>query len=152
VERLPGTRTPKPVWLWYSRTDIDSSDTDQLWQAFLRRFDLEHTFRFLKQTLGWTRPRIRTPDQADRWTWLILTAHTQLRLARHLTADLRRPWEKPATEPHRLTPGRVRRGFRRLHRKTAQPASAPKPTHPGPGRPPGTKNTHPAPRHTIGKG
>jgi hypothetical protein len=33
---------------------------------FLRRFDLEHTFRFVKQTLGWTKPRIRTPAAADR--------------------------------------------------------------------------------------
>ena len=31
------------------------------WQAFLRRFDLEHTFRFAKQTLGWTTPKLRTP-------------------------------------------------------------------------------------------
>ena len=31
------------------------------------RFDIEHTFRFLTQTLGLTRPRLRTGDQADRW-------------------------------------------------------------------------------------
>ncbi|WP_281353907.1 hypothetical protein [Amycolatopsis pithecellobii] len=34
---------------------------DRLWQIFLRRFDLERTFRFLEQTPGWTKPRIRTP-------------------------------------------------------------------------------------------
>lgn len=53
----------------------------------------------------------------DRWTWLVLAAHTQLRLARPLAADLRKPWERPA-KPGRLTPARVRRGFRRLHGKT----------------------------------
>jgi hypothetical protein len=152
VERLPGTRTPKPVWLWHSRTNLTPTSTNRLWQAFLRRFDLEHTFRFLKHTLGWTRPHLRTPDQADRWTWLILTAHTQLRLARHHTHDLRRPWEKPVTEPHRLTPNRVRRGFPYLHRKTSHPTHPPKPTRPGPGRPPDSRNTHPAPHHPIGKG
>jgi hypothetical protein len=99
VDRLPGDRYPKPVWLWCSTPEVTPSEVDRLWQAFLRRFDIEHTFRFLKQTLGWTRPKIRTPAQADRWTWLILTAHTQLRLARHLTEDLRRPWEKPAARP-----------------------------------------------------
>lgn len=150
VDRLPGDRDPKPVWLWYSRT-ITESTMDRLWRAFLRRFDLEHTFRFLKQTLGWTRPRIRTPEQGDRWTWLIITAHTQLRLARGLTADLRRPWEKPITEPRRLTPARVRRGFRNLRPKTALPASAPKPSHPGPGRPTGSRNKHRATRHDVGK-
>ncbi len=43
----------------------------------IRRFDLEHTFRFLKQTLGWTTPRVRHPEQADRWTWLAVAAFTQ---------------------------------------------------------------------------
>jgi DDE superfamily endonuclease len=151
VDRLPGDRHPKPVWLWCSTPDLAPADLDRLWQAFLRRFDLEHTFRFLKQTLGWTRPKLRTPAQADRWTWLILTAHTQLRLARHLAEDLRRPWEKPATKPGRLTPARVRRGFRNLRPKTALPASAPKPSRPGPGRPPGSRNKYHAPRHDPGK-
>jgi DDE superfamily endonuclease len=151
VDRLPGDRNPKPLWLWTSRTDLSAQEVDRYWQVFLRRFDLEHTFRFLKQTLGWTRPRIRTSEQGDRWTWLILAAHTQLRLARGLTADLRRPWEKPVTDPHRLTPARVRRGFRHLRRKTPCPASAPKPSRPGPGRPPGSKNRSIAPHPDVGK-
>ncbi|WP_457660037.1 transposase [Streptomyces anulatus] len=86
-------------------------DIDRCRQALLRRFDIEHTFRMLKQTLGWTRPRLRDSTAADRCTWLVLAAHTQLRLARPLATDLRRPWEKPAP-PHQLTPARVRRGFR----------------------------------------
>jgi DDE superfamily endonuclease len=151
VDRLPGDRHPKPLWLWCSTPEVDTADLDRLWQAYLRRFDLEHTFRFLKQTLGWTRPKVRTPAQADRWTWLVLTAHTQLRLARHLAEDLRRPWEKPATTPGRLTPARVRRGFRNLRPKTTHPASAPKPSRPGPGRPPGSRNKQQAPRHDPGK-
>jgi hypothetical protein len=117
-------------------------------RSCLRRFDIEHTFRLLKQTLGWTCPKLRTPEAADRWTWLILAAYTQLRLARQLAADLRRAWEKPAY-PHRLTPARVRRGFRHLRRQTAGPASAPKPSRPGPGRPPGRRNRRPTDRHDV---
>jgi hypothetical protein len=150
VDRLPGDRAPKPLWLWHSHPDAADLDVLQLFHAFLRRFDLEHTFRFLKQTLGWTRPRLRHPDQADRWTWLILAAYTQLRLARDLADDLRRPWEKPL-QPGRLTPGRVRRGFPRIHRITARPASAPKLSRPGPGRPKGIPNSSPAPRYTVGR-
>lgn len=150
VEHLPGDRDPKPVWLWSSATDATAGDVDRWWQSFLRRFDLEHTFRLLKQTLGWTVPKIRTPETADRWTWLTIAAHTQLRLARPLAEDLRRPWEKP-TPPGRLTPARVRRGFRNLRPRTALPASAPKPAHPGPGRPPGSRNRRPAPHHDVGK-
>jgi DDE superfamily endonuclease len=150
VERLPGDRKPKPLWLWHSNPDPSQLDLPRLFGAFLRRFDLEHTFRFLKQTLGWTRPRVRTPEQADRWTWLIISAYTQLRLARGLAEDLRRPWEAPLS-PDQLTPGRVRRGFPRIHRTTTRPAAAPKSSRPGPGRPKGSLNKHRAPRHPVGK-
>jgi DDE superfamily endonuclease len=150
VDYLPGDRDPKPVWLWFSRAGADPGEVDRLWQAFLRRFDLEHTFRPFKQVLGWTVPKIRDPAAADRWTWLIIACHAQLRLARPLAADLRRPWERPAP-PGRLTPARVRRGFRNIRAKTAQPAGAPKPGKPGPGRPPGSRNRRPAPRHDVGK-
>lgn len=116
--------------------------------GILRRFDIEHTVRLFKQTLGWTCPKIRTPEAADRWTWLILAAYTQLRLARPLAADRRRPWERP-DPADRLTPARVRRDFRRIRPQAACPARASKPTSPGPGRPPGRKNTRPTPRHDV---
>ena len=150
VDYLPGDRNPKPVWLWWSRTGASPGDVDRCWQSFLRRFDLEHTFRLFKQVLGWTAPKIRNPAAADRWTWLIIACHAQLRLARPLAADLRRPWERPAP-PGRLTPARVRRGFRNIRAKAAQPAGAPKPGKPGPGRPPGSKNRRLAPRYDVGK-
>lgn len=153
VQRLPSGATAKPVWLWCSTSDApdqipNAAMVDLWWQAFLRRFDIEHTFRLFKQTLGWTVPKLREPQAADRWTWLIIAAYTQLRLARTLTTDLRRPWEKP-TPPERLTPARVRRGFRHLRAATPSPASAPKPTRPGPGRPPGKPNRRPTHRHDV---
>src|SRR5207344_1393960 len=116
VDHLPGDRDPKPVWLWWSCTGALPAGVDRCWRAFLRRFDLEHTFRLFKQVLGWTAPKIRDPAAADRWTWIIIAAHAQLRLARPLAADLRRPWERPAS-PGRLTPARVRRGFRNIRAK-----------------------------------
>ena len=63
VEYLPGNRDPKPLWLWHSDPDATAHDVDRLWRIFLRRFDIEHTFRFFKQTLGLTRPRLRTPNR-----------------------------------------------------------------------------------------
>nr|WP_039628577.1 NF041680 family putative transposase [Streptomyces sp. 769] len=150
VEHLSKEREAPAVWLWSSRTGATDEDVDRAWKAFLRRFDLEHTFRLFKQTLGWTRPRLREPEAADRWTWLIIAAHTQLRLARPLVQDRRHPWEKPASTD-RLTPARVRRGFRNLRATMPCPARAPKPQRPGPGRPPGTKNRRQAPRYDVGK-
>lgn len=91
---------------------------------------------------------LRTPEQGDRGTWLVLAAYTQLRLARGLAADLRSPWEKTA-KPNRLTPARVRRGFRHIRTTIGSPAIAPKPTRPGRGRPTGSRNQRPAPRHDV---
>ena len=120
-------------------------DLDVCWRAYIRRFDIEHTLRFVKHTLGWTTPRVRLPEQADRWTWLVVAAYTQLRLARGLVYDCRLPWERPC-DPARLTPTRVRRGFRRLVHILGTPARAPKPTKAGPGRPKGSRRG-PAPRY-----
>jgi hypothetical protein len=47
VDRLPGDGEPKPLWLWFSGTGAEAADVDRLWQMFLRRFDLEHTFLLL---------------------------------------------------------------------------------------------------------
>ncbi len=72
VDHLPGDRNPKPLWLWCSRTGAGPGEVDRCWQAFLRRFDLEHTFRLFKQVLGWTAPKLRDPAAADRWTWIVI--------------------------------------------------------------------------------
>lgn len=154
VERLPGTANPKPLWLWHSSTAqeaVTAAQVDRLWQTFLRRFDLEHTFRFFKQTLGWTRPRIRDPRAADRWTWLMIAVYTQLRSGRSLVEDRRRPWERAPAAPARLSPARVRRGFRAIRPMIASPANAPKSCRPGPGRPAGSRNRLPAQHHEPGK-
>ena len=144
VERLPRqTRKPRVLWLWWRGGD-GAPDLDLLWRAYVRRFDLEHTLRFCKQTLGWTTPRVRFPEQADRWTWLVVAAYTQLRLARPLAADRRLPWERPL-EPARLTPCRVRRTVSALLPTLGTPASAPKPCGRSPGRPRG-RRSGPAPR------
>ena len=147
VDHLPHDHHPRPVWLWTSHASASHGEVDRCWQAFLRRFDIEHTFRFFKQVLGWTAPKLRDPAAADRWTWLIIAACTQLWLARGLTEDLRLPWQRSG----RQTPARVRRGFRNIHGTLPCLAAAPKPGKPGPGRPPGSKNRHPAARHDVGK-
>jgi hypothetical protein len=150
VQHLPGNRSPEDLWLWHTAPAGTGFDLDLLWKSYLRRFDLEHTFRLLKQALGWSIPQIRTPEQGERWSWLILAAHTQLRLARTLTEDLRRPWEKPIPVGVLPTPGRVRRGFANLRRVLGTPARRPKPTTAGPGRPKGTTRP-PRTRYPVGK-
>ena len=146
VGKLPKvTRKPKKLWLWWSGQS--EADLDLIWRAYCRRFDLEHTIRFMKQTLGWTTPRVRHPEQADRWTWLVLAAYAQLRLARAIVADARLPWER-LQRPRGLTPTRVLRGFATLLAVVGTPAKPPKPCGRSPGRPKGSRSglakRHPA--------
>ena len=99
----------------------------------------EQTFRFLKQALRWVTPRLRLPEQADRWTWLVVAVYAQLRLARTWVADRRLPWERPL-DPAKLTPTRVRRALTVLLPLLGTPADAPKPCGRSPGRPKGRRS------------
>jgi hypothetical protein len=142
VSRLPQqTRQPQVLWLWWRGPG--RLDLAVVWRAYVRRFDLEHTYRFLKQTLNWTLPRVRHPEQADRWTWLVVLAYTQLRLARPLVTDRRLPWER-LLEGDKLTPYRVRRAFSALLLQLGTPATLPKPCGRSPGRPKGRRSGHAA--------
>jgi hypothetical protein len=117
VERLPRgerRREPRVLWLWWHGPEGTTPDLELIWRSYVRRFDLEHTFRFLKQSMGWTTPRVRHPEQADRWTWLVVAAFAQLRLARALghadeaTETLRqiaRQTQRPPLWPGETLPG-----------------------------------------------
>jgi len=146
VSRLPGPPRPwQLLWLWWSGPG--TPDLDVIWRAYIRRFSEEHTFRFLKQILNWTTPRVRHPAQADLWTWLVLAAYTHLRLAGACVQDQRLPWERPRRE-HPLSPYRVRRAFSALLLIVGTPANAPQPAGRSPGRPQG-RRSDPAPRHPV---
>ena len=108
-----------------------------------------NTYRLAKHTLGWDKAALRHPEQVARWTWLIIAAITQLRLARPIAADHRQRWERRRSQG-KLSPGRVRRDFARLATLAGTPTSPPKPSKPGPGRPKGRRST-PALRYVIKK-
>jgi hypothetical protein len=80
VQHLPGDRDTKPVWLWSSVTGATPTEVNRWWQAFLRRFDLEHT----------------APAQTNPWLDLPEDPHPRCRRS----LDLAR-----ARRPHPTTPG-----------------------------------------------
>jgi DDE superfamily endonuclease len=138
VAHLPRpTKVPQPLWCWW--WGPVPPDLAEVWLAYVARYSIEHSFRFFKQTLKWTTPKLRRPEAADRWTWLLLLAFVQLRLARDLVADVRLPWQRPLP-PERRTPARVRRGFSSLLTTLGSPANAPKPCGRSPGRPKGQRS------------
>jgi hypothetical protein len=76
VERLPrgeSRREPRVLWLWWHGPEGTAPDLDLLWRSYVRRFDVEHTFRFLKQSMGdGRRPGFATPNRPTGgvgWLW-----------------------------------------------------------------------------------
>jgi hypothetical protein len=71
VDRVPARpRPPKVLWLWWAGPG--ELDLDLAWRAYVRRFDLEHTVRFAKQTLGGPRRGHAIPSRRSGgpgWCW-----------------------------------------------------------------------------------
>jgi hypothetical protein len=117
----------------------------QVAQQYRRRFSQEHAYRFLKQELLWTRVHVRTPEQFERWSWLVALVLNQLYLARELGQALHRPWER-TDRP--VTPQQVRRVMPAILLQVGTPARACQPRGKSPGRAKGFR-PEPAPRFPV---
>jgi hypothetical protein len=104
--------------------------------GYVLRFSQEHGYRFDKQVLLWAQPRLRTPAQFERWSYIVAIARNHLVLARTLVAAELHPWESKQREP---TPQQVRRGMRKLLPQLGTPARPPQPRGKSPGRVKGAK-------------
>jgi len=109
------------------------------------RFSEEHGFRFMKQDLLWTRIHVRTPEQFERWSWLVALVMIQLYLARDLGQAMHRPWERKDLP---VTPTQVRRIMLILLVQLGTPARPCQPRGVSPGRPKGFR-PRPAPRFPV---
>jgi hypothetical protein len=88
VERLTTdgrAQTNKPMWLAFM--GLKMPPLDRVWRLYLRRFAIDHWYRFAKNRLHWTVPALSTPVQCDRWSDLMPIVTWQLGLARQLVAQ-----------------------------------------------------------------
>lgn len=109
---------------WFVWLGDQQADLVEIALGYARRFGQEHGYRFDKQALLWEKPRLRTPEQFERWSQVVAIAHNHLVLGRWLVEPELRPWESR----HRAaTPQQVRRGFRKLLRELGTPARSPQP-------------------------
>lgn len=135
VERQQGRgtcREPKALWLgWIGEPP---PPLPGWWRDYLRRFAVDHWYRFAKQRLHWTLPHFGTPEQAERWSDLLPLITWELWLARAIVADKPLPWQKAQAE---LTPERVAQGMGGLLAAIGTPAQEPKPRGKAPGWPKG---------------
>ena len=127
-------RDPRVSWfVWIGDQQADMA---QIGLRYPRRFSQEHGYRFEKQALLWDEPRLRTPEQFERWTHIVAIVHNHLVLARDLVAASLRPWETKQRVP---TPQQVRRGMHILLPQLGTPARPPQPRGKSPGRAKGAK-------------
>jgi hypothetical protein len=135
VERLDAP-SAKPLWLvWISKQHLSVA---QLWRQYLRRFALEHWYRFVRQRLHWTVPQLSTAQQMEAWSDLMPLLTWQLWLARPLVEDMPLPWQKKVAS---LSPGRVADSITALLARIGTPAPDPKPRGKSPGWATGRKRT-----------
>jgi hypothetical protein len=127
-------RDPRQSWfVWIGDPNADMA---QIALGYARRFGQEHGYRFDKQALLWEKPRLRTPEQFERWSQVVAIAHNHLVLGRDLVEAELRPWESTQRVP---TPQQVRRGMNKLLTRLGTPARPPQPRGKSKGRSKGTK-------------
>jgi len=136
-------RDPREAWFWWLGGALPP--LAELADLYPRRFGQEHGYRFDKQDLLWAAPRVRTPEQMERWTDLVAIVHNALVLARPRVEAERRPWEARKRPP---TPRQVRRAMGKIIAQLGTPARPPQPRGKAPGRVVGAV-VKPAERHAV---
>lgn len=138
LEPKGGKRTFQPLWLaWLGET---MPPLDTLWRSYLRRFAVEHWYRFAKQRLYWTQPQFSSLRATERWSDLMPLLSWQLWVAREECVDHPLPWQSPQDS---LSPGRVAQAFASILAAIGTPAPPPKQRGKSPGR---AQGFHPSPR------
>jgi hypothetical protein len=136
-------RDPRESWfLWVGE---DAIPLEQVPPGYQRRYSQEQGYRFQKQALLWSPPRLRTPEQFERWSQGVAIVQNPLVLARPLRQAELRPGESASREP---TPQQVRRAMARIVAQLGTPAQAPNPRGKSAGRPQGYK-IQPAARYEV---
>ncbi|MEG5047666.1 NF041680 family putative transposase [Microcoleus sp. B4-C1] len=117
-----------PLWLaWVGERTLP---LETVWFKYLRRFGVDHWYRFAKQRLHWTLPNLRTPEQCERWSDLMPLMSWQLWLARDLVLEHRLPWQSAKID---LTPGRVAQSMLSVLVDIGTPTKLPKQRGKSPG-------------------
>jgi hypothetical protein len=139
----------RPIWLSVMGKRGKELSLSEAWEAYRRRYDVEHFFRFGKQRLLMTAYQTPEVQHEENWWQLAQLAYVQLWLARNLAEAMPRPWERylpqfqTQSENQEISPSMVQRDFGRIIQEIGTPAQSPKPRGKSPGR---TKGDRQKPR------
>jgi hypothetical protein len=131
IVHVDGQGVPRhrhPLWLLVMGPRRSELNLAQSYHAYMRRYDLEHFFRFGKQKLLLVDFQTPETQREEAWWQLVHIAYAQLWLARKVAALLPRPWERnlPTMQTRRISPTLVQRDFARIIRQLGTPAQPPK--------------------------
>ena len=140
----------KPMWLIVIGSRRHELTLNECHQAYGKRYNLEHLFRFGKQKLLMTAYSTPEVEHEENWFQLTLLSYVNLWKARKLATVLPRPWEYylSPTEAVKITPSLVQRDFYRIIAQLGTPAKLPKRRGYSPGRIKGDKKI-PRTRHQV---
>lgn len=139
----------RPLWLLVMGQHRNQLSLAEGWEAYRRRYDVEHFFRFGKQRLLMTAYQTPEVQHEENWWQIVQLAYVQLWLARYLAEAMPRSWERylpqfqTQTKNQEASPSMVQRDFGRIIQEIGTPAKAPKPRGKSPGR---TKGDRQKPR------
>ena len=138
-------RDPKDLFIaWIGQAP---PPLDQWWPLYLKRFTIECWDHFAKSRLFWTLPRLKTPQQCERWSDLMPLLTWQVWMAKPIATDCPLPWQKKQAN---LTPKRVVQSLAGILTQIGTPACLPKPRGKSPGWPKGRPRKK-APRYKVVK-
>jgi hypothetical protein len=144
----------RPIWLLVMGQRGKELSLSEAWEAYRRRYDVEHFFRFGKQRLLMTAYQTPEVQHEENWWQLAQLAYVQLWLARNLAEAMPRPWERYLPQFHtqagnqEIPPSMVQRDFGRIIQEIGTPAQSPKPRGKSPGRTKGERQK-PRKRHKV---
>jgi hypothetical protein len=108
-----------PIESWFVWAGQSELELKEVWATYKRRFSIEHGYRFDKQDLLWSQPRLREPEHFELWTQVVSLVHDELIVAEGLGLGVLRPWESRQRE---ISPQQLRRGLGAIMGELGSPA------------------------------
>ena len=123
----------RPLWLLVMGQRRRELSLSEAWEAYRRRYDVEHFFRLGKQRLLMASYQTPEVQHEENWWQIAQLAYVQLWMARVLAEAMPRPWERylpqfqTQIESQEFSPSIVQRDFARIIQEIGTPAKSPKP-------------------------
>ena len=131
----------KPMWLIVMGKRKDELNLFDCYQAYLRRFDIEHLFRFAKNKLLLNNYYCPEVEREKIWVEFVFLSYVNLWAARNLALNVTSDWQKyhQRKMPEQITPSMVPQDYKRIIRTFGEKTPLPKVRGYSSGRKKGTK-------------